>query len=202
MCRKTMRPTNVRASVGSSASGSSASPMTSVPPFFTRGCVPRAPAATAVTRTSAARPAPRTHARGARFLLITLPRSCGSGWMQRCLSCGIRRTAHSRLDPICRQLDPKVVLSSLLMGDPASTSAPVAPAARLLDPQLVAIGVFGGVLSGLLGVGGGVIMVPLLVLWARYGQRDAHAASLGAIIPISIAGALTYGVAGRVHWAV
>ena len=31
-------------------------------------------------------------------------------------------------------------------------------------------------------------MVPLLVLWARYGQRDAHAASLGAIIPISIAG--------------
>jgi len=105
------------------------------------------------------------------------------------------------LDPICRQLDPKVVLSSLLMGDPASTSAPVAPAARLLDPQLVAIGVFGGVLSGLLGVGGGVIMVPLLVLWARYGQRDAHAASLGAIIPISIAGALTYGVAGRVYWA-
>ena len=33
-----------------------------------------------------------------------------------------------------------------------------------LDPQLVAIGVLGGVLSGLLGVGGGIIMVPLLVL--------------------------------------
>jgi hypothetical protein len=56
------------------------------------------------------------------------------------------------------------------------------------------------VLSGLLGVGGGVIMVPLLVLWAGYGQRDAHAMSLGAIIPISIAGILTYGIAGRVNW--
>ena len=43
-------------------------------------------------------------------------------------------------------------------------------------------------------------MVPLLVLWASYGQRDAHATSLGAIIPISIAGIATYGVAGEVRW--
>jgi hypothetical protein len=70
----------------------------------------------------------------------------------------------------------------------------------LLGVELLAIGVAGGVLSGLLGVGGGVIMVPLLVLWAGYGQRDAHAMSLGAIIPISIAGILTYGIAGRVNW--
>ena len=68
-----------------------------------------------------------------------------------------------------------------------------------LDPELVAIGIVGGVLSGLLGVGGGIVMVPLLVLWARYGQRDAHAASLGAIIPISIAGIATYGIAGEVR---
>ena len=68
-----------------------------------------------------------------------------------------------------------------------------------LDPQLLLIGVLGGLLSGLLGVGGGIVMVPLLVLWARYGQRDAHAASLGAIIPISIAGIATYGIAGEVR---
>jgi uncharacterized membrane protein YfcA len=68
-----------------------------------------------------------------------------------------------------------------------------------LDPQLVAIGLVGGVLSGLLGVGGGIVMVPLLVLWARHGQRDAHAISLGAIIPISIAGIATYGAAGEVR---
>ena len=71
---------------------------------------------------------------------------------------------------------------------------------RRLDAQLVAIGVVGGLLSGLLGIGGGVIMVPLLVLWAGFGQRDAHALSLGAIIPISVAGIVTFGIAGRVNW--
>jgi len=68
-----------------------------------------------------------------------------------------------------------------------------------LDRRLVTIGGCGGILSGLLGVGGGIIMVPLLVLWARSSQRDAHAISLGAIIPISAASVLTYGVAGKVH---
>ena len=71
--------------------------------------------------------------------------------------------------------------------------------ARFLDPQLAAIGLAGGVLSGLLGVGGGIVMVPLLVLWAGYTQRDAHAMSLGAIVPISVAGILTYGIAGEVR---
>ena len=69
-----------------------------------------------------------------------------------------------------------------------------------LDPNLLAIGLGGGVMSGLLGVGGGVVMVPLLVLWAGYAQREAHAVSLGAIIPISLAGIATYGVAGEVRW--
>jgi uncharacterized protein len=73
------------------------------------------------------------------------------------------------------------------------------------DPQrtrrwrLGAIGLSGGLFSGLLGVGGGVVMVPLLVLWGGYGQREAHAASLGAIVPISAAGVLTFGAAGEVQ---
>jgi uncharacterized protein len=69
---------------------------------------------------------------------------------------------------------------------------------RLLEPRLVVIGLLGGLLSGLLGVGGGVIMVPALVLWAGFGQREAHAFSLGAIIPISAASTATYGIAGEV----
>ena len=68
-----------------------------------------------------------------------------------------------------------------------------------LDARLLAIGILGGLLSGLLGVGGGVVMVPLLVLWAGYRQRDAHALSLGAIIPISLASVLIYGAAGKVR---
>jgi uncharacterized membrane protein YfcA len=82
-----------------------------------------------------------------------------------------------------------------------SSAAPARghPLLLRLEPQLVAIGLAGGVLSGLLGVGGGIVMVPLLVLWARSSQRDAHAVSLGAIIPISVAGVLTYGAAGKVR---
>jgi uncharacterized membrane protein YfcA len=72
--------------------------------------------------------------------------------------------------------------------------------ARWVTPRLAMIGIGGGVLSGLLGVGGGVVMVPLLVLWAGYSQRDSHAMSLGAIIPISVAGILTFGIAGKVQW--
>ena len=78
-------------------------------------------------------------------------------------------------------------------------AAPACSRSRL-DPKLLAIGLGGGLLSGLLGVGGGIVMVPLLVLWAAYAQRDAHAMSLGAIIPISIAGIATYGVAGEVRY--
>jgi len=65
--------------------------------------------------------------------------------------------------------------------------------------KLAAIGFVGGLFSGLLGVGGGVVMVPLLVIWAAYGQRNAHAVSLGAIIPISIAGVITFGAAGEIR---
>lgn len=59
------------------------------------------------------------------------------------------------------------------------------------------IGVVGGFMSGLLGIGGGTVMVPLMVLFAGISQRAAHAISLAAIIPISIAAIAVYGGAGR-----
>jgi uncharacterized membrane protein YfcA len=59
----------------------------------------------------------------------------------------------------------------------------------------------GGALSGLLGIGGGTVMVPLLVLWTGRAQREAHALSLGAIIPISLAALLVYGGAGEINLA-
>ena len=82
---------------------------------------------------------------------------------------------------------------------PPARAAAGGPAVLGLAPRFVAIGVAGGVLSGLLGVGGGIVMVPLLVLWAAYAQRDAHAISLGAIIPISCASVITFGAAGEVR---
>lgn len=62
---------------------------------------------------------------------------------------------------------------------------------------LPVIGVVGGFMSGLLGIGGGTVMVPLMVLFAGISQRAAHAISLAAIIPISIASIAVYGGAGH-----
>jgi uncharacterized protein len=47
-------------------------------------------------------------------------------------------------------------------------------------------------LGGLLGVGGGFVMIPLLVLWAKLPQHQANGTSLLAIVPIAIVGALVY----------
>lgn len=54
----------------------------------------------------------------------------------------------------------------------------------------VAFGVLTGVLSGLLGVGGGIFMVPFLVLVAGLGQQEAQATSLLVIAPTSVVVAL------------
>ena len=56
----------------------------------------------------------------------------------------------------------------------------------------LATGIFAGFLAGLLGVGGGFIMLPLLVLWARLPQHRANGTSLLAIVPIALVGALVY----------
>jgi len=52
----------------------------------------------------------------------------------------------------------------------------------------IAIGVAGGIVAGLLGVGGGVLFVPGLVIFLGLGQHQAEATSLLAIIPVAIVG--------------
>ena len=59
---------------------------------------------------------------------------------------------------------------------------------------LVATGLVGGLFSGLFGVGGGVLMVPLLLWWSGMDQRRANATSLLAITPAAIVGAVSYGL--------
>jgi len=55
-----------------------------------------------------------------------------------------------------------------------------------------AIGAIGGLAGGLLGVGGGFVMVPLQVIWARRTQHQATGTSLAAILPIGVVAAATY----------
>ena len=77
-------------------------------------------------------------------------------------------------------------------------SATPVPRDRLL--KLAAIGTAAGAFSGLLGVGGGTIIVPLLILWFAYGERLATGTSLAAIILIALlAAAAQGGLYGNVH---
>lgn len=63
---------------------------------------------------------------------------------------------------------------------------------------LIAIGLLGGLLSGAFGVGGGIVLVPLLVNFAGLDQRRASATSLLAILPTSVAGSASYLAHGQV----
>ena len=66
--------------------------------------------------------------------------------------------------------------------------------------KLAAIGTLAGVFSGLFGVGGGTIIVPLLIFWFGYGERLATGTSLAAIVLIGLLGALAQGgIYGNVH---
>lgn len=64
--------------------------------------------------------------------------------------------------------------------------------------RLIAIGLLAGLFSALFGVGGGIVVVPLLILFARYSERPAMATSLAAIALIALVGSVTYALHGEV----
>lgn len=61
------------------------------------------------------------------------------------------------------------------------------------------IATLAGAFSGLFGIGGGTVMVPLLILWLGYEEREATGTSLGAIAIIAAFGAVLNGLFGNVH---
>ncbi len=64
---------------------------------------------------------------------------------------------------------------------------------------LILIGLAAGVLGGLLGVGGGVLFVPGLVIVVGLTQHEAEATSLLAIVPVAVVGALSQERYGNVR---
>ena len=66
--------------------------------------------------------------------------------------------------------------------------------------RLAVIGVIAGFFSALFGVGGGLITVPLLLLFTQFPERPAMATSLGAIGITALAGTIRYGFHGDVEW--
>ena len=67
---------------------------------------------------------------------------------------------------------------------------------------LVAIGLLSGFLSGMFGIGGGIVIVPLLVMLAKFPRKLAAGTSLGAIVPAALVGVASYAAVGNVDWIV
>ena len=64
--------------------------------------------------------------------------------------------------------------------------------------KLALIGLLAGFMSALLGVGGGIVLVPLLMLLVAYTPHVATGTSLAAIGITALAGAITFAIAGEV----
>ena len=66
--------------------------------------------------------------------------------------------------------------------------------------RLAAIGTAAGAFSGLFGVGGGTVIVPLLMLWLAYEEREATGTSLAAIALIGSLAVGAQAIAGNVDF--
>jgi uncharacterized membrane protein YfcA len=67
--------------------------------------------------------------------------------------------------------------------------------------RLATIGSVAGAFSGLFGIGGGTVIVPLLILWLGFEEREATGTSLAAICVIAAFGAALHGAFGNVDVA-
>jgi uncharacterized protein len=68
------------------------------------------------------------------------------------------------------------------------------------DIRVVGTAVAGGFLSGFFGIGGGIVLVPLILLFLAPPRKVAHATSLGAIVALSTAGMIGFALSDRVDW--
>lgn len=67
-------------------------------------------------------------------------------------------------------------------------------------PKAVTLGLVAGLLGGMFGVGGGIIMVPGLVLLLSFEQHRAHATSVATIVVIATAGVIPFTLDNEVEW--
>jgi len=69
-----------------------------------------------------------------------------------------------------------------------------------MEPLFLAIGLVAGVLSGLFGIGGGILIIPALIFFATFHTKLAIGTSLGAmLLPVGLLGAYAYYQAGNLN---
>jgi uncharacterized membrane protein YfcA len=149
---------------------------------------------------------------GGALLADTVP---GDGHVLLILIAGLLAFTASRLARVPRP-SPAPARFAAEVGDPVGDLAtPVAdleasqageadrssPSQRRVETwRLGAIGLAAGGLSGLLGVGGGVLMVPAFTGWVRLTIKEAVATSLVCVGVLAVPGTITHAVLGNVDW--
>jgi uncharacterized membrane protein YfcA len=85
---------------------------------------------------------------------------------------------------------------------PAPATGSSQPNAPRDEPwRLGTIGAAAGLISGILGVGGGVLMVPAFIGWVRLSIKEAVATSLLCVGVLAIPGTITHAILGNIVWA-
>jgi len=64
----------------------------------------------------------------------------------------------------------------------------------------IVIGAVTGLVAGFLGIGGGILLVPMMVAFLGLTQHKAHGTALAVIIPIAIISAIVYGLRSEINW--
>jgi len=65
--------------------------------------------------------------------------------------------------------------------------------------KAISVGIAGGLGAGLIGIGGGIIMIPCMISFLGVSQHKAHATSLAAIAPLAVMSAAVYSSYGNLN---
>ena len=127
----------------------------------------------------------------------------GEGHLLQLMTAGLLGLSSYRMGHVAPTLAPDEPLAETDAPEaPGGTAAGPGPDDSALIPRYAAIGAVSGLLSGLLGIGGGVIMVPAFVQLAGLEVKAAIATSLVCVGAFAVPGTLTHALQGHVDWRV
>src|SRR3954469_4502648 len=105
------------------------------------------------------------------------------------------RVAATPASPLQREGDAGVAATTILDYIFRMTLSP------LLIISLLLLGVAIGVISGMIGLGGGTMVIPALIYFYGFSQKQANGTSLAMLLPpIGIFAVMAYNKAGNINW--
>jgi len=135
---------------------------------------------------------------GGALLTTVVP---GNGHPLMILTAAMVGFSAYRLSRPVKVPEPESVVAMEGITDAAPGLARPSSGPRRDEPwRLVVIGLAAGGLSGLLGIGGGVLMVPLFTSWVRLSIKEALATSLACVGVLAVPGMITHAALGHIDW--